>query len=417
VPAHRIPPARLLVALAAAAALPATGAALAADEREKSVTDSRAASASASAYQRQDDSARRGYVTISGNGSKRGDGTSVSASTSGGNGSAKAAARAREVALFGDLVTADLVSASATASAAGDAHSGRVRGLFVDGRRIGPVDDARSFRMGGYGRLDVLEGSGGKVTGLSARLTRAYGSYPAGATVRVAYARASASDAVAEPEPEPRPEPEPDEQDEPGRDADDRERDADAGKPDKPERREAPRTRTLATSKGFVFPVAGKYSYSNDWGAPRQNTGTHEGNDIFASAGTPAVAVCDGTLHRVGTNVVPGNRLWVKCDKGGDAFFYAHLAAFANGTRSGADIKAGEVVGFVGSTGDAEQTPPHVHFEVHPGGWGNDAVNPYPFLRAWEQRRDVPEAAWAQGTAGAGQQPGTLVVVRDFLDR
>jgi murein DD-endopeptidase MepM/ murein hydrolase activator NlpD len=259
----------------------------------------------------------------------------------------------------------------------------------------------------------VLGDSGNGIAGLRAKLTRAYGEYPAGSTVTVGYAAASARDAVAEPEPEPEPEPEePDPEPEP----EEPDPEPDEPEPAKPERREAPSTRTLATSKGFVFPVAGRYSYSNDWGAPRQNTGTHAGNDIFAAAGTPAVAVCDGTLHRVGTNVVPGNRLWVKCDKGGDAFFYAHLAAFATDTRSGAEVSAGDVVGFVGSTGDAEQTPPHVHFEVHPGGWSNDAVNPYPFLRAWEQQRDVPAAAWAQGGT-SGSQPGTLVVVEDFLAR
>jgi hypothetical protein len=116
----------------------------------------------------------------------------------------------------------------------------------------------------------------------------------------------------------------------------------------------------------------------------------------------------------VGTLPVSGNRLWVKCDKGDDAFFYAHLSAFATDTRNGLKVRAGEVVGFVGSTGDAEQTPPHVHFEVHPGNGG--PVNPYPFLRAWEGRRDVPAAAWVrQNGTTAGEQPGTLVVVRDFL--
>jgi murein DD-endopeptidase MepM/ murein hydrolase activator NlpD len=171
----------------------------------------------------------------------------------------------------------------------------------------------------------------------------------------------------------------------------------------------------LLTSKGFVFPVYGPHNFTDTFGAFRADTGFHEGNDIFALAGTPLVAVCDGSLNRVGTLPISGNRLWVKCTKTGDAFFYAHLSAFATDTRDGLHVKAGQVIGFLGSTGDAERTPPHLHFEVHPG--DGPAVDPYPFLRAWESRRDVPAAAWVRENGQIGRQPGTLVVVRDFLSR
>jgi murein DD-endopeptidase MepM/ murein hydrolase activator NlpD len=129
------------------------------------------------------------------------------------------------------------------------------------------------------------------------------------------------------------------------------------------------------------------------------------------------VAVVDGTVSRVGTLPISGNRLWVKCsNKAGDSFFYAHLSSFATDTHSRAKVTAGQVLGFVGSTGDAEQTPPHLHFEVHPG--DGAAVDPYPFLRAWETRRDVPAAAWVRRNGATGEeQPGTLVVVNDYLDR
>jgi murein DD-endopeptidase MepM/ murein hydrolase activator NlpD len=171
----------------------------------------------------------------------------------------------------------------------------------------------------------------------------------------------------------------------------------------------------LLTSKGFVFPVYGKHNYTDTYGAFRADTGFHEGNDIFAAAGTPLVAVCDGSLNRVGTLPISGNRLWVKCSKTGDSFFYAHLSAFATDTRNGLAVKAGQVIGFLGSTGDAEQTPPHLHFEVHPG--DGHSVDPYPFLRAWESRRDVPAAAWVRENGQLGSQPGSLVVVKDFLSR
>jgi murein DD-endopeptidase MepM/ murein hydrolase activator NlpD len=399
-----VPPRRnSLAALAALAALSATTAALAADGGSPKANGARAASASASAYQRQDaGGARKGYVSVRGNGAKRGVGTSVSASTAGGNGTAGASARIRNVNLFGGLVTAKSVSVAASQ----DARSGRVKGLVVNGESRGTITSRRSFSMGGYGKLVALDAGGRGITGLRATLTSDYKDFPAGSTVKVASAAARARDAVAPPQPKPaKPKPSKPTATTP-----------EHPKPPKAKRKKPPHTKVLLTGKGFVFPVYGRHRYSDDWGAARPDTGSHEGNDIFATAGTPAVAVCKGVLHRVGTNTVPGNRLWVKCDKGGDEFFYAHLSAFANDTHNGAQVSAGQVVGFVGSTGDAEQTPPHLHFEVHPE--GGDAVDPYPFLRAWEHRRDVPAAAWVKANgAGAGQQPGTLVVVRDFLDR
>jgi murein DD-endopeptidase MepM/ murein hydrolase activator NlpD len=125
------------------------------------------------------------------------------------------------------------------------------------------------------------------------------------------------------------------------------------------------------------------------------------------------LAVTDGTLYRVGTREVPGNRLWLRSARG-DTFFYAHLGAFAYGARNGARVSAGDVIGFVGNTGDAEPTPPHLHFEVHPR--GGEAVNPYPFVRAWDERRDVPAAAWlTRYGRDPGARPGVLVVVEDYL--
>ena len=404
---------RLIAALSAAAALGVTTAALAAGDGAPAAK-ARAASATAAAYAEDGGSGTpSGYVDASGTRSASGPGTAVRTSTRGGSASATARARVRGVSLFDGLVTARLVSVSASASGVGGSEQGRIEKLVVNGVNHGTLGDREAFRMGPYGRVVALDGGGRGIVGLRATLTRDYGGSPAGTTVKVGYAAASARDAVAppprpEPEPDPEPAPEPDEPNASEPDPGDG-----AASPAKPKRRKAPRTRTLATSKGFAFPVYGKYTYTDTWGAAR-STGSHEGTDIFAEPGTPVVSVCAGELFRVGTNDIPGNRFYLRC-KGGDEFFYAHLAAFAEDARNGLEVEAGHVVGFVGSTGDAEQTPPHLHFEIHPGGVDNP-VNPYPFLRAWEERRDVPAAAWVeQNGPGAVEQPGTLVVVEDFL--
>ena len=146
---------------------------------------------------------------------------------------------------------------------------------------------------------------------------------------------------------------------------------------------------------GYVFPIAGEASFSDDFGVPRP-TMWHHGNDIFAAKGTPLVAVADGTLFNVGWNDVGGNRLWLR-DVAGNEFYYAHLSGYSPLARDGARVVAGDVIGFVGDTGDAQGTSPHLHFEIHPpelAAQGYDGViNPYPYL-----------VAWRAGLAAGGQQ-------------
>jgi murein DD-endopeptidase MepM/ murein hydrolase activator NlpD len=133
----------------------------------------------------------------------------------------------------------------------------------------------------------------------------------------------------------------------------------------------------------YLFPVLGASNYSNDWGAPRASTGVpHQGNDIFAEEGTPIVAIADGVLDRVGWNSIGGYRFWL-FDDAGNSFYHAHLSAYSPIARDGARVRRGDVIGFVGHTGDAQFTPPHLHFEIHPGNAG--PTNPYPFLGAWKQ--------------------------------
>jgi murein DD-endopeptidase MepM/ murein hydrolase activator NlpD len=137
---------------------------------------------------------------------------------------------------------------------------------------------------------------------------------------------------------------------------------------------------------GYVFPLARAVVFADTFGAAREGSTWHHGDDLFAPRGTPVLAVADGVTFSVGWQRLGGHRLWLR-DPAGNEFYYAHLEGYARGTRDGLRVRAGEVIGFVGNSGDAELTPPHLHFEVHPAallGLGYDgAVNPTPYLRSW----------------------------------
>jgi murein DD-endopeptidase MepM/ murein hydrolase activator NlpD len=142
----------------------------------------------------------------------------------------------------------------------------------------------------------------------------------------------------------------------------------------------------IAAAAGFVFPVAGPHSYSDTFGAPRM-FGTpyahlHQGTDIFATSGTPLVACERGVVIRVGTDTLGGTKLWI-VGASGTRYYYAHLSAFAEGLTEGMLVNAGDLVGYVGNTGNAQSTPAHLHFQVHPN--GGPPINPYPLLRAFDQ--------------------------------
>ena len=130
----------------------------------------------------------------------------------------------------------------------------------------------------------------------------------------------------------------------------------------------------------YLFPVAGPTQFTNDWGYARPGGRSHQGIDLFAAGGTPVVAVADGTLFNVGWNTLGGWRLWVR-DTSGNGFYYAHLSAYSPIAKEGASVTRGTVLGYVGNTGDAQGTPTHLHFEVHPGGGG--PVPPYPIVTGW----------------------------------
>jgi hypothetical protein len=126
------------------------------------------------------------------------------------------------------------------------------------------------------------------------------------------------------------------------------------------------------------FPVAGAASYTHDWWFPRFGPGwrLHEGTDIFAAAGTPVRSPTEGTV-RLATGGLGGITVSV-VEPNGTYYYLAHLAGRAPGLVEGAKVTTGQVVGFVGTSGNALGTPPHVHFEVHPNGGG--PVDPKPVL-------------------------------------
>ncbi len=132
-------------------------------------------------------------------------------------------------------------------------------------------------------------------------------------------------------------------------------------------------TPVLTTIGNFVFPVRGPHSFSNDWHAPRTGH-LHQGNDVFAAMGTPCVACVSGTVN-LGEGKNAGLYVRLVGDDG-NVFYYMHLQRYG----ATGHVTAGTVIGYVGDTGNALGGPPHLHFEIHPG--GGAATNPYPILLA-----------------------------------
>ncbi len=123
-------------------------------------------------------------------------------------------------------------------------------------------------------------------------------------------------------------------------------------------------------------PVDQPRSYINDFGFPRSGGRTHQGNDIFAPAGTAIRAPFAGVADE-GSNSLGGLSVYVRAPDG-TYVYNAHMSRYAG--VDGKQVKPGDLIGYVGNTGNAVGTPPHNHFELHPGGGG--AVNPYAFLNA-----------------------------------
>lgn len=129
----------------------------------------------------------------------------------------------------------------------------------------------------------------------------------------------------------------------------------------------------IKASGDMVCPVGGPTSFVDSWGAPRSGGRTHQGVDMMAAYGTPQVAIVSGTITYAGYSGIGGN---VQYLSGDDGNLYIYIHQRENTVTSG-HVSAGQVISYVGDTGNAAGTP-HLHFEFHPGGGG--AVNPYPLV-------------------------------------
>ena len=132
------------------------------------------------------------------------------------------------------------------------------------------------------------------------------------------------------------------------------------------------------------FPVDGSCSYVDSWMADRGTTSTgaklyHEGVDIIAASSVPIRAVVDGTVTRISTSARGGNQLYLTAADG-SYYFHAHISTYADGLVAGQTVTAGQIIAYVGQTGDAQYSVAHLHFEVHPAWNDKKPVNPFPVI-------------------------------------
>ncbi len=164
------------------------------------------------------------------------------------------------------------------------------------------------------------------------------------------------------------------------------------------------------TPDAILFPVDGETHYTDTFGAPRGGDRTHAGVDLMADKGTPVVAVADGVVGWIGRTCC-----YFSIDHGGGwETWYIHLNNDTPGTDDGAGcptpdapscgiaawidrgvpVEAGQVIGWVGDSGNAEYTGSHLHFEIRKDG---EAINPYPYVLAAEGRDAPPPEPWWDG--------------------
>jgi murein DD-endopeptidase MepM/ murein hydrolase activator NlpD len=136
--------------------------------------------------------------------------------------------------------------------------------------------------------------------------------------------------------------------------------------------------------------------------------GSHRGTDIFAAVGSTLIAVDDGDA-RAAEDPKGGSVIYLRADDG-TVYYYAHLSAYVG--QFPRRVTAGEAIGAVGTSGNAQGKTPHLHFEVHPG--GGAAVDPFPLLQALSQGQPAPAGPTPAQQAGGG---GMLIALLFLLGR
>ena len=323
------------------------------------------------------------------------------------------------VSLLGGVVTADSVVVVAHAvlghsGGTADVQGSAVVGLQVNGEPV--AASAAPIEIRGVGTLTVLpaatdsggDSSSAQILGLRLQLSADWQDLPAGTVLVVGDATARADSAALDtllPSPKPTPSPTPTKP-HPSPTATPKPKPTHTSTP-QPSTPQGPPpvqpaktdytmpppqlpTGILISFPGAVFPVLGNYYYTDDWHAPRDGH-LHMGIDIVAAYGTPVLAVMDGRISSMASGGAGGIDLFLTTARG-DSFLYCHFSSYAYGLHVGQKVKAGQVIAYVGATGDA--TGPHLHFEIHPG--GGAAINPFPYLELWRAQ------SLAAGSATAG---------------
>jgi murein DD-endopeptidase MepM/ murein hydrolase activator NlpD len=320
-------------------------------------------------------------------------------STASGSTCRTAAIRLDSISLFGGFVTVSSIDAT---------HGrGTVSGVVINGSAV-TLTAGQAAPLGFWGALTLDKTIGRLTAPLVVQLLQNHGSLPAGTTVAVAFS------ASARPVDKSKPT---------NQSAGGTQQQGQPKQTTKKHAKKPSEPLTVTPPLGFkpshyVFPVDEGADYGDTYGANRSDVsgGWHHGDDLFAPLGRPIVAVANGKLSLVGWNQIGGWRLWLT-DANGNSFYYAHLAGYSRWILDHPNVRAGQVVGFLGRTGDAFTTTPHLHFEIHPSQLiklGYDgAVDPTAYLKKWRivqvPANEIPQPAKLKAPVGIPAEEASVV--------